>query len=362
MKIAIISFTLAQGGSQRFVYEHAVEFKKKGHECFVITKKSKDGFYVGQLEKAGVRVLGELGRRIVFSRVRWLKLTRLLHSFFSLLDFLMVQPWKYDLVLVSQIESYSLLSAYRPWVRNAIVILMSHKFQYPRDPYSGIKEKMRVYLMDDKQKRELVESGVDFEYVQYPLSLRVSDFPAVEYAEGSNRIGYFARLSPERPVEFIFFALHLLKNKSPDVVLHIFGRGELSFEQRRILKILGVERDVIFEGHAQSIPDAIREKNISAVWLTCYGNTLGFGAIEMMAHRAPLILWNLDPSVRPSSFLADHDLERFVEKTVQVLADPVFASHYIRNHYLYVSDNCDVAENSSKLIEFSMRSRPEVIR
>ena len=357
MKIAIISPSLAQGGSERFVYEHAVAFKKLGHDCVIITRSAQHEYYASQLERVGIRVLKRLRRRIVFSRLGWSGLNRFMHSVYSFLDYLKVAPRQYDVILINQIEAYVFLRAYRPLVQNAVVLLMSHKFQYPHDPYAGLTERMRVYVMDEKQRRELIESGVGFDYVQYSLPLDLKKLGSVEYSRKNARLAYFARLSPERPIEFIFFALHVLRKRKPDVVLHIFGRGQLSFEQGRMVKILGLEESIVFEGHASSIPDAIREKEISAVWLTCDGNTLGYASIEMMAYRVPLVLWNLDPSVIPENYLADHDLERFVDRTLQILTDPGFALREVDRNYRYVSICCDVSKNAPRLLEFAAQTQ-----
>jgi hypothetical protein len=203
----------------------------------------------------------------------------------------------FDVINCVQLENYLLLQPVLRDNSRVITHLMSNVFQYGFNPYMDCAagRKYRFVFTDPTQIEDYASAPcLGAEAVFMPLALdlsRTSDLSSFAKKGEPYDIGVFMRLGPDRPISGLFRAFSRLVQTRP-ARLRIWGRGDpAQFAQQ--LQALGIQDRVIFEGHTHSIEDTLRNANLSLVWMTCVGATVGYATTEISSFGFPMLFWNL---------------------------------------------------------------------
>ncbi len=267
-----------------------------------------------------------------------------------------------DGLVVFLIENYR---AIREWIGGVPTALfhMSHSAQYARFPFTTVLpgEATKLVLMDPSQSHDLAPTPwatVDRELL--PLLLRTEEHPETYSPPAGSplRIGYFSRLSPEKPLEPFLFALHVLRGHV-DARLHVYGGGD-SAAYGQMLRYLGLEQAVSFEGHRKDLSSVLAD-GLALGWMPSLGDFVGYASLELAAAGLPLLFWNLGGyPVQPGSvFESSRDVAGLAARTLDLCSDPgalVSRGRRLRDH---VIQNHDALRQRDRLNALFARLFPD---
>lgn len=336
--------SLAQAGAERYVFEYARALDKQRFEVEVLTPKSvsPDEFYYKKLREIGIKV----HRIIPTSRDHLIDLIpdkrrlkplkqrlRRLDAALASLEISRLRPFfrGYDIISLAQIEIYNLVQSALSPADRVVIHLMSHRFQYDRDPYARCQPgvQVRCLLFDPAQKDELRGTALEgAATAMIPLALDLSGRENIyaPRAEGPKKVAIFSRIDPSRRLEPLFYAFQALARRA-DVRLHFYGRGDPEVF-RSMLDVLHIRDKVIFAGHQEDLETAIRRDQPDLVWMMSVGVATGYGGVEIGSFGVPTTFYNYSAvpdsevlaatggAIRSSSTVPD-----FVDLSAALLAD-----------------------------------------
>ena len=336
--------SLAQAGAERYVFEYARALDKRRFEVEVLTPEtvSPDEFYDKKLREIGIKV----HRSIPASRDHLIDLIpdkrrlkplkqqlRKVDAALSSLEVSRLRPFfrGYDIISLIQIEIYNAVQRALSPEDRVVIHLMSHRFQYDRDPYARCQPgvQYRCLLFDPAQKDELRGSALEgASTALIPLALDLGGRENI-YApreEGPKKVAIFSRIDPSRRLEPLFYSFQALARRA-DVRLHLYGRGNPEVF-RSMLDVLHIRDKVIFEGHQEDIESAIRRDQPHLVWMMSVGVATGYGGVEIGSYGVPTAFYNYSAvpdsdvlattggAIRSASTVPD-----FVDLSAALLAD-----------------------------------------
>jgi glycosyltransferase involved in cell wall biosynthesis len=320
IRVLLVIAHLAQGGSERFVYEFAKALDRSRFDLEVLTKRRPRSFdvYESKLEEIGVRlhrklpILLHYTRRIAGPLYRFAPIRALVdmpHKIHarSTMGHLLEE---FDVIYVVQIENYYLIQPLVADNDRLITHLMSSAFQYRTNPYNDCRpgRDYRFIIYDPTQPADYAGSPArNARSTMFPHALDLSgrgDLSPFIRTEPPFRLGVFQRLHRERQFSGLFEAFAAIA-ASADAELILYGRGDTTqFDQE--LEALGIRDRVRFAGHAPSIESALREGDLSAVLSTSHNAILGYGSIEVASHGFPIFFWNVGTLSREDVLAATH--------------------------------------------------------
>lgn len=305
IRLAFAIDQFEQGGSQRYLFEVCRALDKERFDVCVLTRARVDrrGYYYAPLRAAGIpiheirphipdpvrfvpAIVGFRPYRVAVHRTNSMLARWTIGTFLN----------AFDLVACIQIETYYALQSALAIKDNAIVHLMSNRFQYAYDPYDECRtdQPYRFVTFDSSQTEEVRASRCHAGSVfEWPLSMDLTGFPLLPIQAEPGRpkkIGIFTRLSREKPIEKLFECFAGLV-REVDATLHVYGNGDPGIF-RESIHALGIADRVVFEGHAPDMNATLRTAGLSMCWLISVGTLLGFATIEIAACGMPMAFWN----------------------------------------------------------------------
>lgn len=382
IKILFITNHLFQGGAERYIFEVFRALDKDKFEVGLLVPHQVDEkhYYYSRLRELGLPIYRKLPRFRYFKGSLFGLYNRIsgLERFVEMVQ----KPWlrlkfrhlikPYDLICINLIENYYTVQHLLEDNRQIIVHLMSNKFQYSYDLYADClpDRQYRFVLMDPRQREEIQDSPcAHADTVYVPLSL---DFNEREYIyklpvqPDPVKIGIFMRVSVDRPIEFLFYCFQMLL-QNVEATLHIYGgqgygRGNPGMFYRT-LDFLRIRDKVIFEGHRENLEETLREDNLSLVWMTSHGPTLGYASIEIASFGMPVVFWNLSSAsyeeVLEQTRGAVHSfwqVTEFVNFNRRILTDPECLINLGKNLREYVIDENDISKNIKILEDYYLKA------
>jgi glycosyltransferase involved in cell wall biosynthesis len=302
-RILFYQDSLAQAGSERALYEMARGLDRQEFSIDILTSaRTVPDYYATRLRAEGFSVLPfapwptEPGSLVPESwkslRHRWFR-RRAGEQFRSHLK-------QYDGLAVFLAENYR---AVQEWLRpsdRVALFHMSHGTQYEASPLSELRPEglCRLVLMDEGQRPDIEGTAWESTPVEMlPLLIEPPD-DEVSYRAPPGppwRVGYFSRLSPQKPLEPFLFALQILR-QTLDVRLHVYGSGDRAGYDH-MLGYLGLRQAVVFEGHRERL-ETVLDDGIAIGWLPSVGDFVGYAAIELALRGLPIQFWRMG-SVKP---------------------------------------------------------------
>lgn len=306
IRLLFVSGQFVQGGSERFLFEVCRALDPRRYSIDILTwrRVQPTDYYYRRLEALGITIHRKLPQRVYFRKrlsflYRW-------RGFQGVMD--AVNDAHYRLVLgtfldqfgvinVIQIENYLTLQPVLANDDRVIVYLMSNGFQYSDNIYAKCwpGRRYRFVLSDPLQKEDLRGTPcAQAETTLFPLALDCTGREQVTLTPptlGPVKIGIFMRLSPERPLEPLFYCFHDLA-KVVNATLHVYGSGDPA-QFSRVLQLLGIEERVTFEGHTADLERTLKSDDLSLVWMTSHGPILGYASLEVASFGVPIVFWNL---------------------------------------------------------------------
>ena len=95
------------------------------------------------------------------------------------------------------------------------------------------------------------------------------------------------RLEPQKNYSLLLRAFAAFHEKWPEYTLHIYGRGYLSDELRKMAKELGLSETVVFEGYAKNVHEKTRDAGMYVLSSDYEG--ISNALLEAMALGLPVI-------------------------------------------------------------------------
>jgi glycosyltransferase involved in cell wall biosynthesis len=345
IRVLFVSPSLAQAGAERYVFEYARALDPRRFEVEVLTSESvtPDDFYYPKLLAHGIKVHRDIpkGRDHIIDmipdkrRLRPIKqaLRKLDQAAASLEQRRLGAFFRgYDIISLAQIEAYYLVAGALSPSARAVIHLMSHRFQYDRDPYARCRPgvRYRCLLFDPAQAEELRGSAAEgAETAVLPLALDLAGRENL-YAPrpgGPKKIAIVSRIDPTRRLEPMFYAFQAMARRA-DIRLHLYGRGDPD-AFRYLFNVLHIRDKVIFAGHKEDLEAALRSDQPDLVWMMSVGAVMGYGGIEIGSFGVPIAFYNYskepDHDVLEKTAGAVHSASTvpdFVDLSEALLADP----------------------------------------
>ncbi|MCX6154534.1 MAG: glycosyltransferase family 4 protein [Candidatus Kapabacteria bacterium] len=164
-----------------------------------------------------------------------------------------------------------------------------------------IYKKTPFAVVSQSTLEEFLERGFDSSHFSIvPNAIHQAEYPMeIDQKEEFPVISYFGRLKKYKSVDHLFYAFARVKEKFPDAMLHILGRGDFRPFLEELSIKLGIERSVVFFGF---VSDEDKVRLLSKVH--CMVNTSmkegwGITNIEANACGTPVISANV-PGLRDS--------------------------------------------------------------
>ena len=234
----------------------------------------------------------------------------------------------------------------------SLIHMMTARFQ-KNDLYDNFDHSFNFNFCTPFKQEELkyeLEQFESYHSTFIPLVMRIDkDNKKWKFREQHiKKIGIFTRLNLFKPLDPFFYSFQLLLDRFPNAELHIFGNGNPK-EHRMIdrLERLGIQDNVFFRGHQEDIVKTAINEELALSWFQGYNNDrpAGYAGLDICTTGTPLICWDFSP--KPNNFenpIYPHykNLNKFVDKTFQILTDEVEASNLSDKQYYDVINNRDV--------------------
>jgi len=375
IRVAIVSASLVQAGAERYVFEYARGLDKAKFEVEILTAETvtPDEFYCKKLLELGIKVHRLLphGRDHLIDliptkrRLLWLKdalrradraalsvTLRRLRSFFR----------GYDVISVAGIENYYLVRDALPPEDRVIIHLMSHRFQYDKDPYALLRPgaPYRFSVFDPAQADELagtVAEGAEARVIPLALDLSGRENLYAPRPGALKKIAIVSRINPTRRLDPLLYSFQALARRK-DASLYLYGGGDPEVI-RSTLDVLRIRDKVIFSGHQEDLEGALRRDQPDLVWMMSVGEVMGYGGIEVASFGVPLAFFNFSAepdlailertggAVHTSSTVPD-----LVSRSAALLDDPRERRALgvrLRDH---IFANHDISKNKGRLEDY----------
>jgi glycosyltransferase involved in cell wall biosynthesis len=300
--------SLVQAGAERYLYEFARALDKDRFEVQVLTPRSvtADEFYCVKLRELGIPVHREVpdGREHLIDLIPKKRRLRPLREALERLDAQVasLEARKlraflsgFDVVSLIQIEMYYRLARALSERSRAVIHLMSHRFQYDRDPYAKLRPgaRYRLCLFDEAQSHEIAGTpaeGADMTLIPLALDLSGREARYDPPARAPKTIAIVSRIDPSRRFEQLLYSFQALCRRL-DVRLHVYGRGDPE-TLRHLLDPLRIRDKVEFKGHAENLEATLCCDQPDLVWMISIDTIIGYGGIETGSFGFPIAFYN----------------------------------------------------------------------
>ncbi|MGH7934179.1 MAG: glycosyltransferase family 4 protein [Candidatus Binataceae bacterium] len=300
-RIAIICGSLAQAGTERYVYELCRALDKTRFAVDLLTIAPWGvgrQYYAEPIRQCGIAI------RPILPLFHWRRLPKLLRRY-ALAGQEVYRSWllpkllaHYDLVIVVQLDYLSDVAFMLPPDTTVLLHLTTHLCQhepnYYRNKYPGDRAVFLV-CMDRCQAQQAQEGlgSVIRGQTVVPLPIDVSGFEEITEWSSSTHpiIGSFMRIEPDRDHMPLLRAFAILAKES-DAELRCYGRGDASFLEAEAIR-LGVGGRVKFPGHVTDIRRTVIDDHIALAWLTAHDDFMGYAGIELGLWGVPTYFYNV---------------------------------------------------------------------
>lgn len=337
-KILFVVGDFFQAGAERYAYEIDRALNKEKFEVTILCRNTKEivnhawnRYYDKKHEQLGSNIiymdayvnknryaLNKIRMLFGLDRIPTIKREKLI-SFLNNYDLI---HWMGEYLFYEDLTEELL--------RKSLVNVMTAKFQKP-DLYHRFNFDYEYNFISGFTNKEFINESTEFKSTKhwfFPLIFNTQDNTGTwSFSDQSvKKIGIFTRIDRSKPLYPFFSAFHLLKNRLPNVELHVFGNGDPETEGiNNYLRDLNIVDSVFFRGHQKDIKETALKEEIDLSWYQGYnGKPAGYAGFDICSVGVPLICWDF--------FRATHDykqdvyphfknLDEFVSESYSVLTD-----------------------------------------
>ena len=135
----------------------------------------------------------------------------------------------------------------------------------------------------DYSKVSVIYNGIDFNRI---------DPENIGSREKDGSVLYWGRLYYNKGIIQLVNAMKIVKNSYPDVRLDMCGKGPLENKLRSLVKKLGLEKNVYVHGYTKYADLVEKIKSASVIALPSGYEGQPVAALEAMAHRKPVVMYD----------------------------------------------------------------------
>ncbi len=365
-KILFVVGDFFQAGAERYAYEIDKALDKEIFEVTILCRNTKEivnnawkRYYDKKHEK--------LGSDIIYMDAYMNKNRYILNKIRIFLGLNRIPTIKRD-KLISFLDNYDLIHWMGEYLlyedlpeallKKSLVNVMTAKFQKP-DLYHRFNFDYEYNFISGFTNEEFVNESTEFTSTKhwfFPLIFNTrskKDLWSFSDAE-VKKIGIFTRIDRSKPLYPFFSAFHLLKDKLPNVELHVFGNGDPEAEGiNNYLRDLDIIDSVFFKGHQKDIKTAAIQEKIDLSWYQGYnGKPAGYAGFDICSIGVPLVCWDFFEAThtyKQEVYPHFKDLNLFVQESYSVLTDRVKAEKLSELQQKEVFESNDSARNIKDL-------------
>jgi glycosyltransferase involved in cell wall biosynthesis len=300
-RIAIICGSLAQAGTERYVYELCRGLDKTRFAVDLLTIAPwgvGSQYYAEPIRQLGIAI------RPILPLFHWRRLPKVLRRYalagqeIFRSRFLPKLLARYDLLVAVHLDCLSDVAFMLPSDAAIVLHLTTHLCQHAPDYYRSKYSRSRpvsLVCMDRYQAQQARDGlgSVIREQTVAPLPIDVSGFEEITGWPRSSQpiIGCFIRIEPDRDHMPLLRAFAMLARES-DAELRCYGRGDASVLKAEAIR-LGIGGRVKFPGHVTDMRGSVIDDHITLAWLTAADEFMGYAAIELSLWGVPTYFYNL---------------------------------------------------------------------
>jgi len=378
-RILYITPGLQRAGAEKYVHDLILALDKSKFEAEVLTTDDVHSntvfphYYYFSLKEQGITLHTFLTPKFnEFKRIRkWLPgkpggiVLRSFNAFAWIWNGVIVKIHyrklgrlfsQYDFISVIDALTFHIVKKPLRKHRNYDIHLMCHQSQFDNQVYKSFEKHLayNVVYIDPNQVVEMKAQDLRIgKSCYFPLSININDYNR-QYAPPANsfafRIGVFTRINRAKPLNNIMAAFSLLHTSAKaEIHLHIFGNKqdeEYFIELEQKIASLGLQNNVVFEGHSQNMLESIQNREINLVWGTSQAGFVGYATVEAGAAGVPLVLSSVtefenvpadDASHIPPYFYSPEKLARYTRQFIEdgnTNMGKVMREHFTSHHNL----------------------------
>lgn len=351
-----------QAGTERFTYEvHRAIDRDHFHISFLSllplgqSERWKDHYYEKHIELgAEIHFLSDVDvirHPTLCERAARIMMGRPLpNEHAHLQDFLD----RFDCISVMGEYNYTGIARYmtREQKGRTLVHIQNSKHQKP-DIYHHYRKDEHVHFVSGFDERSVAWELSEFEaydHTYFGLNQRIeTEHVKQDYRSNPDepRIGIFTRITAHKPLDPFIYAFQLVCDRFPRAQFHLFGSGDPVQEGvTGYVNRLGLEGNVHFRGHQSEIRQTAIEEQLDVVWLHGYhGVPGGWAGFDICTTKVPQVFWDFggtDLTGHHPDFPMSNRLNEFVQLTLSILANPVFARDLAERQFNYVYENRNI--------------------
>ncbi len=374
IKLLIVSNTLPQAGSERWIYEICKHIDKQIFDVGILCnemcirfgdKPNFNNYYYLKIKELGLSMYPIIEaddgrtylRRSIDKILRGVK--KAVGKNGQYVNPRIARLFKeYDVVCVQDFFNYRILKeeANRIQDNKFFIVLHSHKLQFSYDPYRCF-DKERIYnftYICPKQISEIASSNLNIDknnFFYNPLVINLTDYPNLfNSVDDTLVISVFTRISSMKPIDQYLKAFELVQKQSAhNCRLNIYGeiQQEEYFQQmQRLVEDLSIKEMVHFMGHSSSIAETVRKDKINVCWSSSTNTNIGYASIELGAFGVPCFHCNA----------GEDESSQISEQTGGAILTYNKINDFVEAFLKYASHNESLAALSAKQREYMMKN------
>ena len=180
---------------------------------------------------------------------------------------------------------------YLPGVEGLVFDLIAHPTRNIADWFFACSKEAGIDRFGEKvvegDRFAILDNGIDVELYRCDEEGHRAAKEELGLA-GKPVFGHVGRLSPEKNHEFLFEVFSLLKERIPDAILLLIGRGPLEQELRERADAMGIGDSVKFLGVRDDVPALLKAMDVFVFPSVKEG--LAMAAVEAQASGLPCIV------------------------------------------------------------------------
>ena len=339
-KVLFVIPSLSNGGAEKVVSRLSSGLSERAYDVTILTFYKNDNEY---LVNENVKRISLSDNEKDYEKIGLLKRLRLIRK--------IIKNNKPDEILcfLNHVCIYTFISLIFTRYRKRITFTERCNPKHSNPKIIRIKNILqkfvkRIVVQNNGQKGLLTKKEKKKSYViSNPIDDRYLDFNKILNTEPINIIS-LGRLLDQKDYPLAINAFNDVLKKYPNLIYHIYGKGEDKDKIEKLIKELNLEGKVILEGFTTDINEVY--ENADIYLMTSKFEGMPNALAESMAVGIPSI--SIDCEFGPSDLIDNEDMGILVkEHTIEAVEKALL--HMIENYNVYIS--------KSKYVKETMKER-----
>ncbi|MEN7547433.1 glycosyltransferase family 4 protein [Rapidithrix thailandica] len=317
------------GGGERFYFDYALGFKKKGYNVFVVC--DKDSVLSQKAREHGlpqfnvsVNMLSALNPFKVLKLVRFFQREQIEAVVFSTSQDLKLGGLTAKLAKVPNIAYRRGLAApVKNRLVNRIIFrdILTHILANSQETKRTILQNLSDYI--DANKIKVIYNGVKIDDTN---PHQPGQIDAIRQHRKGIVLGNAGRLTAQKGQKYLIEIAKALKEKNIEFSLFIAGSGEMQEELEALIAENNLQNEVFLLGFVEDMESYMN--SIDIFLLTSIWEGFGYVLVEAMMQSKPIVAFNItsNPEIvlkDKTGFLVEYpDVEAFTQKTQLLIENP----------------------------------------